>query len=183
MRGRCRLAQPNGHAPSPARFARDPRVMPEGRLSPARGRGEKSSCAQTNKFVLATLSCARALLHHHASKNLRPQEGASAERRMPTIAAAQASMRIWPLVCVRAAARSFGARSPSGALLRHSRGRTHPPLAQLQFPRFLRPDQRALPHGPVTSLPNSSETGRMPVERWPGAARDQSKLPNYVSRS
>ena len=60
---------------------------------------------------------------------------------MPTIAAAQASVPN----CARpsafgAAARSFGARSPSGALLRHSRGRTHPPLAQLQFPRFLRPD-------------------------------------------
>jgi len=40
-----------------------------------------------------------------------------------------------------AAARSCGARSPSGALLRHSPGRTHPPLAQLQFPRFLRPDR------------------------------------------
>ena len=32
-----------------------------------------------------------------------------------------------------------GARSPSGAPPRHSPGRTHPPLAQLQFPRFLRP--------------------------------------------
>ena len=38
-----------------------------------------------------------------------------------------------------AAARTFGARSPSGAMLRLSLGRTYPPLAQLQFPRFLRP--------------------------------------------
>ena len=59
---------------------------------------------------------------------------------MRTIAAMQTSAHFAPLVAFGAAARQFGARSPSGALLRHSPGRTHPPLAQLQFPRFLRPD-------------------------------------------
>ncbi len=43
-----------------------------------------------------------------------------------------------PLICC-AAARQFRARPPSGAPPRHSPGRTRPPLAQLQFPRFLRP--------------------------------------------
>ena len=70
MRGRCRLAQHNGHAPSPA---------PSARPLPRAAEMKESSCAQTDKFVLATLSCARALLHHNASTNLSPQEGA--ERR------------------------------------------------------------------------------------------------------
>ena len=95
---------------------------------------------------------------------------------------------------VRAAARSRGARSPSGALLRHSPGRTHPPLAQLQFPRFLRPDRAYDPEkwipvfrkiirqqklAGVTRF-DLSQVYRaprrpvlVPVERWPGAARER----------
>ena len=60
---------------------------------------------------------------------------------MPTIAAMQTNTPFARASAFGAAARSFEARSPSGALLRHSPGRTHPPLAQLQFPRFLRPDR------------------------------------------
>ena len=69
---------------------------------------------------------------------------------------------------------SVASRSPFGAPPRHSPGRTHPPLAQLQFLRFLRPDLAGVtrfdlsrvyraPRGPVI----------VPVERWPGAARHQ----------
>ena len=76
-------ALPLGAAQRPRPLTRSlrsrPSVMPEGRLSPRAAEVKELSRAQTNKFVLATLSCARALLHHHASKNLRPQEGA--ERR------------------------------------------------------------------------------------------------------
>src|SRR6185312_12195911 len=98
--------------------------------------------------------------------------------------------RFAPLVRFRAAARSCG--SPSGALLRHSPGRTHPPLAQLQFPRFLRPDRAydfPKDHTPVKKLAgvtrfDLSRVYRaprrpvvMPVERWPRAARERSAYP------
>jgi hypothetical protein len=118
---------------------------------------------------------------------------------MPTIAAMQTSARSSRhSPGFGAAARSFGARSPSGALLRHSRGRTHPPLAQLQFPRFLRPDRA---YDPETWIPvfrkiirqqtlvgvnrfDLSQVYRAPrrpvvvlVERWPRAARERMANP------
>jgi hypothetical protein len=83
-----------------------------------------------------------------------------------------------PLVCVRAAARSFGARSPSGALLRHSRGRTHPPLAQLQFQRFLRPDLTGVTRFDLSQVYRAPRRPVvLPVERWPGAARERMANP------
>ena len=156
------------------------------------------------EIVLATLFRVRALPIDHAPKNrFAPGKKGrrSAERRMPTIAASH--QQTLPLADVSdAAARhadkctqsahlpAYGARSPSGAPPRHSPGRTHPPLAQLQFPRFLRPGraydpEKACPgldpgwkpvfrkiirqpkrlagvtrFAPVTSLPRSAETGR-----------------------
>ncbi len=90
----------------------------------------------------------------------------------------RANKRLAPLIRVGADARHFGARSPSGTSLRLSPGRTHPPLAQLQFPRFLRPGLTGVtrfglsqvyraPRGPVV----------MPAERWPRAARERSAFP------
>ena len=140
---------------------------------------KESSCAQTNKFVLATLSCARALLHHHASKNLRPQEGAE-RRKAHANHCRRASKRahLRHSSAFGAAARSFGARSPSGALLRHSPGRTHPPLAQLQFPRFLRPDLTGVTRFDLSQVYRAPRRPVvMPVERWPRAARERMANP------
>ena len=104
--------------------------------------------------------------HHHdtISKNRRApvaKRERSAERRMPTIAAMQTSAPFARASAFGAAVRQFGARPPSGATLRHSPGRTHPPLAQLQFPRFLRPDLASVTRFDLSRvLPSSSETGR-----------------------
>ena len=117
---------------------------------------------------------------------------------MPTIAAMQTSAQFARASAFGAAARQFGARSPSGALLRHSPGRTHPPLAQLQFPRFLRPDRAYDPENdtgfPKDHTPAKKLTGvtrfdlsqvyraprrpvLVPAERWPGAARERMANP------
>ena len=68
-----------------------------------------------------------------------------------------------------------GRGSPSGALLRHSPGRTHPPSAQLQFPRFLRPGLNG--RHPLRPLSQVYRAPRrpvvVPVKRWPRAARHQ----------
>jgi hypothetical protein len=96
---------------------------------------------------------------------------------MRTIAAMQTSAHFAPLVAFGAAARQFGARSPSGALLRHSPGRMHPPLAQLQFPRFLRPDLTGVTRFDLSRVYRAPRRPVvMPVERWPRAARDQGYL-------
>jgi len=95
---------------------------------------------------------------------------------MPTIAAHTDKRR--RLSMLRRGCAPIGARPPSGATPRLSPGRTHPPLAQLQFPRFLRPDLTGVtrfglsqvyraPRGPVV----------MPVERWPGAAPERVASP------
>src|SRR6185437_2062672 len=70
---------------------------------------------------------------------------------------------------------AYGARSPSGALLRLSPGRTHPPLAQLQFPRFLRPDLAGVTRFDLSRVYRAPRRPVvMPVERWPKAARERS---------
>ena len=72
-----------------------------------------------------------------------------------------------------AAARQFGARSPSGAPPRHSPGRTHPPLAQLQFPRFLRPDLTGVTRFDLSRVYRAPRRPVVvPAERWPRAARE-----------
>jgi hypothetical protein len=82
-----------------------------------------------------------------------------------------------------AAARTFGARSPSGALLRLSLGRTYPPLTQLQFPRFLRPGVVGVTRFGLLQVYRAPRRSVVvPVERWPRAARHQgSSWPNYFN--
>ena len=71
-----------------------------------------------------------------------------------------------------------GARSPSGALLRLSPGRTHPPLAQLQFPRFLRPDFAGVTRFDLSRVYRTPRRPVvMPAERWPRAARERFARP------
>jgi hypothetical protein len=80
--------------------------------------------------------------------------------------------------CPGAAARSFGARSPSGASPRHSPGRTHPALAQLQFPRFLRPGFAGVTRCRLSLVYRAPRRPVvMPAERWPGAARERFAKP------
>jgi hypothetical protein len=77
-----------------------------------------------------------------------------------------------------AAARPIGARPPSGATPRHSPGRTHPPLAQLQFPRFLRPDLAGVTRFDLSRVYRAPRRPVVvPVERWPRAARERSAYP------
>ena len=97
---------------------------------------------------------------------------------MPTIAAMQTSAPLARASAFGAAARQCGARSPSGALLRHSPGRTHPPLAQLQFPRFLRPDLTGVTRFDLSQVYRAQRRPVLvPAERWPGAARERMANP------
>jgi hypothetical protein len=90
----------------------------------------------------------------------------------------RASLEALRPVGTGAAARQFGARPPSGALLRHSPGRTHPPLAQLQFPRFLRPDLTGVTRFDLSRVYRAPRRPVvMPVERWPRAARERMANP------
>jgi hypothetical protein len=67
-----------------------------------------------------------------------------------------------------------GARPPSGATPRLSPGRTHPPLAQLQFPRFLRPDLAGVTRFDLSRVYRAPRRPVvLPVERWPKAARER----------
>src|SRR5271157_6599538 len=96
---------------------------------------------------------------------------------MPTISAPH--QQTSPFADVSgAAARQFGARPPSGATPRHSPGRTHPPLAQLQFPRFLRPDLVGVTRFDLSRVYRAPRRPVVvPVERWPRAARERSAYP------
>ena len=81
-----------------------------------------------------------------------------------------------PLICCAAAAR-IASRSPFGAPPRHSPGRTHPPLAQLQFPRFLRPDLAGVTRFDLSRVYRAPRRPViMPAERWPRAARHQGSI-------
>ena len=149
----------------------------------SRGAIAPESCARqrsTNRFAPGKRGAARRKAH---ANHCRRTDERALLRHLPAFAAA---------------ARSFGARSPSGALLRHSPGRTHPPLAQLQFPRFLRPDRAYEPEkwipvfrkiirqqklAGVTrfDLSRVYRAPRRPVvvpaERWPRAARERMANP------
>ena len=122
--------------------------------------------AETNKIILAMRLCIRALrTTTQHEKGVGPdhayKEGRrSADRRTVHVRAAQTSVReLAQLICCAAAA-LVASRSPFGAPPRHSPGRTHPPLAQLQFPRFLRPGLAGVTRFACLELPSSSETGR-----------------------
>jgi hypothetical protein len=78
---------------------------------------------------------------------------------------------------LRARQRAYRARSPSGALLRLSPGRTHPPLAQLQFPRFLRPGVAGVTRFGLSQVYRAPRRPVVvPVERLPRAARHQGSI-------
>src|SRR5262249_54085144 len=53
-------------------------------------------------------------------------------------------------------------------------GRTHPPLAQLQFPRFLRPDLAGVTRFDLSRVYRAPRRPVIvPAERWPRAARER----------
>ena len=125
--------------------------------------------AETNKIVLAMRVCIRALRTTTRTKKLASHEGRrSADRRTVHVRAAQTSVReLAHLICCAAAAR-IASRSPFGAPPRHSPGRTHPPLAQLQFPRFLRPDLAGVTRFDLSRVYRAPRRPVvMPAERWP----------------
>ena len=131
--------------------------------------------AETNKIILAMRVCIRALRTTTRTKKLASHEGRrSADRRTVHVRAAQTSVReLAHLICCAAAAR-IASRSPFGAPPRHSPGRTHPPLAQLQFPRFLRPGSTGVTRCRLSRVYRAPRRPVvMPAERWPRAARDQ----------
>ena len=171
MRGRFRLAQ-NGGKPSPG-LLRNP-------TSPARGRGERIKL-RADKQIRSRGALKRPSFASPRPRQNRfaPKEGA--ERRKAHAnhrrrASKHAHLR--HLCAFGAAARSCGARSPSGALLRHSPGRTHPPLAQLQFPRFLRPDLTGVTRFDLSQVYRAPRRPVvMPAERWPRAARERMANP------
>jgi hypothetical protein len=174
IRGRFRLAR-NGSEALTRAF---------GATSPARGEVKESTSTPTAEFVLAACSCARALLRH--DHDAIPKIGSLPARKGAERRKAHANHRrhadkcaVCALVCVLgAAARQCGARSPSGALLRHSPGRTHPPLAQLQFPRFLRPDLAGVTRFDLSQVYRAPRRPVVvPAERWPGAARERMANP------
>jgi hypothetical protein len=73
---------------------------------------------------------------------------------------------------------SVASRSPFGAPPRHSPGRTHPPLAQLQFPRFLRPGSTGVTRCRLSRVYRAPRRPVVvPAERWPRAARERCARP------
>jgi hypothetical protein len=112
-----------------------------------------------------------------ARKSL-PEGRRSADRRTVHVRAAQTSVReLAHLICCAAAAR-IASRSPFGAPPRHSPGRTHPPLAQLQFPRFLRPSSTGVTRCRLSRVYRAPRRPVIvPVERWPRAARERFARP------
>src|SRR6185436_11442983 len=77
-----------------------------------------------------------------------------------------------------AAAARIASRPPFGAPPRHSPGRTHPPVAQLQFLSFLRPDLTGVTRFDLSRV-NRAPRGPVvvPVEQWPRAARERFARP------
>src|SRR5262245_5420474 len=72
----------------------------------------------------------------------------------------------------------IASRPPFGAPPRHSPGRTHPPLAQLQFPRFLRPGLAGVTRCRLSRVYRAPRRPVVvPVERWPRAARERFARP------
>ena len=110
-------------------------------------------------------------------KIFAPRRERSAERRMPTIARASGASHLRHSSAF-GRQRALSGRARSGALLRHSRGRTHPPLAQLQFPRFLRPDLTGVTRFDLSQVYRAPRRPVvLPVQRSPGAARERMANP------
>jgi hypothetical protein len=107
-----------------------------------------------------------------------PEGRRSADRRTVHSAQRRQVLReLAHLICCAAAAR-IASRSPFGAPPRHSPGRTHPPLAQLQFPRFLRPDLAGVTRFDLSRVYRAPRRPVvMPAERWPRAARERFARP------
>ena len=133
---------------------------------------------QTKSFLAMRL-CIRALRTTRRTKKLASHEGRrSADRGTVHVRAAQTSVReLAHLICCAAAAH-IASRSPFGAPPRHSPGRTHPPLAQLQFPRFLRPGSTGVARCRLSRVYRAPRRPVvMPAERWPRAARERFARP------
>ena len=164
----------NGGCPSPGTLTR-------AGLSPVGGgdgvRASEAIFASTDKLTLAVRSHPSLAHDNDAKTDSLPAKEGAARRKAHANHCRHADERaqIAPLSSAfGAAARSFGARSPSGALLRHSPGRTHPPLAQLQFPRFLRPGVAGVTRFGLSRVYRAPRRPVVvPVERWPRAARHQ----------
>jgi hypothetical protein len=114
--------------------------------------------------------------YHHAPGRLAPAKKREAKRRKAHANHSAPHQQTSPFADASgAAARRIGARPPSGATPRHSPGRTHPPLAQLQFPRFLRPDLTGVTRFDLSQVYRAPRRPVVvPVERWPRAARERS---------
>jgi hypothetical protein len=116
--------------------------------------------------------------HDASSKMTRPRQQRGSGAPKGACQPFRANLRALRPVGTGAAARFLGARSPSGALLRHSPGRTHPPLAQLQFPRFLRPDLAGVTRFDLSRVYRAPRRPVvLPVERWPKAAWERMANP------
>ena len=135
-------------------------------LSPRAGRGETPLLAQ----ALSSSRCVRtrALRNYHA-QNASPEGRRSADRRTVHVRVTRSNVAIQSL----RGSGSVASRSPFGAPPRHSPGRTHPPLAQLQFPRFLRPGSTSVTRCRLSRVYRAPRRPVvMPAERWPRAARE-----------
>jgi hypothetical protein len=114
----------------------------------------------------------------HEEKELPPKKGGGAPIGAPSMSAhCRQARELAQLICCAAAALIAG-RSPFGAPPRHSPGRTHPPLAQLQFPRFLRPELTGVTRFALSRVYRAPRRPVvMPAERWPRAARERFARP------
>ena len=149
---------------------------------PLLARGERrNATAQTSKARSRDALMRPSSAHHHG-RHFKNRFAPGSKRGSKAPKGACLPFRANPQaprpVGTGAAARSFGARSPSGALLRHSPGRTHPPLAQLQFPRFLRPNLTGITRFGLSRVYRAPRRPVVvPVERWPRAARERMANP------
>ena len=110
-----------------------------------------------------------------SDKIMRTKKGGGAPIGAPSMSASHDRMLPFDRC---AAAALIASRSPFGAPPRHSPGRTHPPLAQLQFPRFLRPDLAGVTRFNLSRVYRAPQRPVVvPAERWPRAARERSAYP------
>jgi hypothetical protein len=121
-------------------------------------------------------ACGFCLILRSPPRN-KPRERSAGRRKFTWSRATAANVAACR--CLGAAARLFAARSPSGAPLRHSPGRTHPALAQLQFPRFLRPGSTGVTRFRLSAVYRAPRRPVVvPAERWPRAARERFARPS-----
>ena len=129
----------------------------------------------TTKTLLAMRLRIRALRTTTRTKNVPPRKGGGAPIGAPSMSAFRRSN-----VAIRSlrGSGSVASRSPFGAPPWHSPGRTNPPLAQLQFPRFLRPDLTGVTRFDLSRVYRAPRRPVVvPAERWPGAARERMANP------